>query len=373
MRILIAGDILPTEKNEKLFEEGRAEYLFGKGVLDKFANADFKVANLEGVLTDNGQPIAKSGPSIKASVSSVNGLLPLGISAFSLANNHSLDYGMEGLMQTVKVLQKHGIPCFGYGNNISDARLPFIKLVGEYKIGVYACAESEFTIATEERGGVNPFDDLEICDDISQLCKSVDYLIVLYHGMKEQYRYPAPYVQKRCRKLIDKGADIVLCQHSHCIGCKEEYHDGTILYGQGDFMFCRAFNEYRATGLLVSIKLPEKEVEFLPVVREENRIYLAEGGQKATILDAFYKRSAEILSPGFLKKQYDEFSAALLPIYDVNSLGFWGKIIKKMRLSKLLRKNISKDNDLFQLNALRCEAHRDVYINGLRQRTQVLN
>ncbi|MCD8291997.1 MAG: CapA family protein [Prevotella sp.] len=369
MKIVIAGDILPTEKNEKIFEGGgNSEYLFGKELLKLFKEADFKVANLEGVFIDNGQPIDKSGPCIKASTKSIEGLLPLGISAFSLANNHSLDFGMKGLLHTVSELDKYGIPCFGYGNNLKEARRPFITTVDGIKIGVYACAEYEFTIATETTGGVNPFDELEIGDDISDLKKQVDYLIVLYHGMKEYYRYPAPYIQKRCRKLIDKGADMVCCQHSHCVGCMEKYHDGTILYGQGDFMFCRAENEYRANGLLVSITLPEKEVCFLPVVRNGNRIHLANDDEKGSILEPFYWRSEEILLPGFIQKQYDSFAEKMLRNYELNSMGIIGHLLRKAHLTRYAHKFISKGNDLFQLNALRCEAHRDVYITGLKKK-----
>ncbi len=368
MKLLVAGDTLPTKQNEKLFEAGMTEELFGEEVLNLFQEADFKLVNIEGVFTDVGHPIDKSGPSIKTSTKSIKGLLPLGLSAVSLANNHSLDYGVDGLKKTVNVFDEYGIPSFGYGETQSEAKRPFIQEINGIKIGIYACAETEFTIVSEHRAGVNPFDELEICDDISDLREKVDYLIVLYHGMKEQYRYPAPYVRKRCRKLVDKGADLVLCQHSHCIGCMEEYKDGTILYGQGDFMFCRAYNEFRANGLLVSVILPEKKVDFLPVVRDENCIHLADEKEKEEILKGFNQRSKEIQQPWFIENQYDAFSKTILYGYDINSLGIFGSILKKLHLTKLAARCYRKGNDLAQLNALRCEAHRDVYINGLIQR-----
>ena len=43
--------------------------------------------------------------------------------------------------------------------------------------------------------------------------------------------YPSPYLQKVCRKIIDYGADIIVCQHSNCIGCYENYSKGEIIYG----------------------------------------------------------------------------------------------------------------------------------------------
>ena len=64
------------------------------------------------------------------------------------------------------------------------------------KIGIYACAENEFTIATDTTAGANPFDPFESLDHIQNLKRSCDYVIVLYHGGKEHYRYPSPYLQK---------------------------------------------------------------------------------------------------------------------------------------------------------------------------------
>ena len=67
-----------------------------------------------------------------------------------------------------------------------------------------------------------------------RLCNSI------INGGKEHYRYPSPDLQKICRKFIDKGADLVVCQHSHCIGCEEKYNHGTIVYGQWNFLFDRS-------------------------------------------------------------------------------------------------------------------------------------
>lgn len=76
------------------------------------------------------------------------------------------------------------------------------------------------------------------------MSNACDYTIVLYHGGKEHYRFPSPNLQKYCRKFIEKGANIVICQHSHCIGCEENYKNGKIIYGQGNFLFDDSDDEY---------------------------------------------------------------------------------------------------------------------------------
>lgn len=80
------------------------------------------------------------------------------------------------------------------------------------------CTENEFSSATMHSAGANPFDVLESFDDVQALKEHCDYVVVLYHGGKEFYRYPSPMLQRYCRKFIEKGASLVLCQHSHCIG-----------------------------------------------------------------------------------------------------------------------------------------------------------
>lgn len=84
-------------------------------------------------------------------------------------------------------------------------------------------------------------------------------MIVLYHGGKEHYRYPSPYLQKVCRKLVDKGAGIVICQHSHCVGAMENWNGGTIIYGQGNFLFDHSKSEFWKTSLLIGLDL-EKNI-----------------------------------------------------------------------------------------------------------------
>src|SRR5699024_1436352 len=103
--------------------------------------------------------------------------------------------------------------------------------------------------------GANPFDPLESFDHIQELKSKCDYVIVLYHGGKERYRYPSPYLQKVCRKFAQKGADLIVCQHSHCIGAYEEFEGSTIIYGQGNFIFNTLNNEFWNTSLLIKVEI----------------------------------------------------------------------------------------------------------------------
>ena len=233
MDIIIAGDLVPTKSNIELFNNADLKTLLGEELLSVWNSSDIRIFNLEVPLSDTEDPIDKWGPHLIAPISTIKGIKALRPSLVTLANNHILDQGVQGLKSTEKVLQDHDIPFIGTGENVVEASKPYIIKQDGIRIGVYACTEHEFSISTENSPGANPFDPLESLDHIQNLKLECDYVIVLYHGGKEYYRYPSPYLQKVCRKMVEKGADLVVCQHSHCIGSFEKYGGSTIVYGQG--------------------------------------------------------------------------------------------------------------------------------------------
>ena len=236
MKIIIGGDLVPTKNNIKSFENGSIDKLIDEGLQEEWYDADFRIFNLETPLVDKQSPILKNGPNLIASTKSFNGIKALNPSLISLANNHIMDQGKKGFESTIDLLNKNYIPYVGVGDKLENAFKPYIIEDGDKKIGIYACAEHEFIVG-DNYPGANPFDPLNSLDHINDLKDKCDYTIVLYHGGKEHYRYPSPYLQKACRKMVVKGADLVLCQHSHCIGSYERYNYGDIIYGQGNFIF----------------------------------------------------------------------------------------------------------------------------------------
>jgi len=248
MELLIAGDLVPTQSNIELFKNADIKALLGEELLSLWRSADARIFNLEVPLTDQESPIDKCGPNLISPTEEIKGINALNPSLITLANNHILDQGEQGLFSTMDILTKNNIPFVGAGNNIFEASKPYIIKQDGFKIGIYTCAEHEFSIATEKTAGANPFDPLESLDHISDLKEKCDYVVVLYHGGKEHYRYPSPNLKKVCRKMVDKGANLIVCQHSHCIGCFEEYDNATIIYGQGNIIFNKQDNEFWNSG-----------------------------------------------------------------------------------------------------------------------------
>ena len=230
MNILIGADLVPTRSNIDLFASGDTQTLLGEELNNILQNADYRIFNLEVPLTDREKPIPKCGPNLIAPTKCVEGYKAMHVDLLTLANNHILDQDQQGLVSTCSVLDDEGIAYTGVGQTPEEAAKPYIFECDGKRIGVYACAEHEFSIVTEYTAGANPIDLLETPDHIAALKAECDYVIVLYHGGKEHYRYPSPNLQKVCRKLVEKGADLVVCQHSHCIGCEEKIRVGVQLY-----------------------------------------------------------------------------------------------------------------------------------------------
>ena len=374
MSIVIGADLVPTKSNVELFEKGDIDTLIGSELKDIILNADYRIFNLEIPLTDESNPIKKCGPNLIASTTCISAYQTMNIDLLTLANNHILDQGKKGLDSSIETLKKAGISYVGVGDSIKDASKPKIISCNGKKIGIYACVEHEFTVATEKDSGANPIDLLETPDHILELKKQCDYVIVLYHGGKEQYRYPSPNLQKTCRKLVEKGADLVICQHSHCIGCKEEYLQGTIIYGQGNFLFDDEENEYWQTSLL--IKLSEDfKIEYIPLKKNGNTVRLAKGDEGKNILEQFNLRSKEILNPMKVYQHYSELADQYKNHYLFSVMkikrGLLYRIINKLTKGSLDKNIINKAfNSMYRYeleNYVECEAHRELLLNILKK------
>jgi len=371
MNIVIAADTVPTKTNVDAFIKGNVQELFGQSIVEIFKDSDYSIVNLETPLSDVFSPISKCGPALCAPVDSINAYKKLGVKCACLANNHIMDQGITGLRNTIDTLKKSEIEFCGAGENLKEASKPFYFSVNGKKVGLYCCAEHEFSIASSHFGGANPFDPYESFDHVSFLKKNSDYVIVLYHGGKEYYRYPSPLLQKTCRKFIEKGADLVVCQHSHCIGSKEKYNHGTIVYGQGNFLFDHGDNEFRNSGLLIKIS-DNFEVSVIPIEKKGSGVQLATQDCSKNVLNGFETRSKEIEDPEFVETKYGEFAYKMKGAYQKRILGRAYSFLPLRLLNKIfgnfyLKYIYSESQNNSLLNCIECEAHRELLTRILKQ------
>jgi poly-gamma-glutamate synthesis protein (capsule biosynthesis protein) len=359
--------LCPTPDTEALFVSGDARGLF-KGLLRVFERADFLIGNLECPLTDMGQGIEKCGPVLKGRRQCLSVLRTAGFGLLALANNHIRDCGDEGVLSTLECCRIGGIRTVGAGKDVFEAKQPVVIEVAGWKIGILAFAEHEFNVASADRPGANAFDLLDSFDDIRDLRSRCDYLLVLYHGGIEYYEYPSPLLQKKCRKMVEAGADLVVCQHSHCVGIAEAYRGGTIVYGQGNTVYgYRARSPGWNRGLVVHVRLEDTParlvaVEYVPILAGENGTDLMPAEQAQSFLHDWSERSRQSADAAFLQRSWYSFcrgqAAHYLPL--LYGLGRTANYVNRKLRNRLVNALYTPKRMRITCNLIRCEAHHEV-------------
>lgn len=203
-------------------------------------DADIAFGNLEGPLTESGVPegdkqyVFRSPP---AKV--VPALKRAGFDILSLANNHSLDYGPQGLADTEAALRAHGIAAVGAGADGRAARAPAILEVRGKRFGflAYSLTLPENFFATDTRPGTAFGNEEHVRADVAALKNHVDFVLVSFHWGQEGKTELRDYQMRVGRAAIEAGARAVIGHHPHILQGVERYRDGVILYSLGNFVF----------------------------------------------------------------------------------------------------------------------------------------
>ncbi len=346
MKALLVGDFCAIDKNMEFIKNVDVDTLFND-TLSLFKDNDLMFVNLECAITESGNVIKKYGPNLKVCREAAEVLKNIGTTVCGLSNNHIFDYGKEGVFDTLKALDEVGIPYTGFGENYEDSRKNYIVEKNGEKVALVAVCEHEYSYALENRMGSRPFDPFETMEDIRQAKKDADRVVVLYHGAKELCQYPSPRLMKACREMVHNGADIILCQHTHCIGCYENYEGSHILYGQGNFNFIyENMPDIWNQSLIVIYDTKSNKIEFIPTVNTDYGIELAKDEIKEKIMVEFYERNKS-LKNGKWKDGWYEFCKNSENVY----------ILAAQSGGNITQSYIEE----FFAHYLDCEAHTDVW------------
>ena len=346
MKILILGDVVPTFVTDPLFKNKDVETLFGDSV-SIFKGNDVNFVNLECALTESDTAIKKFGPNLKGCPETAEVFASVGVNVCGISNNHVYDFGQQGATDTIEALEKNGIRHTGFGRNYADSRRDLILEFDGERVAVIAVCEHEYSYALPDRMGSRPYDEATFAD-IIKAKNEYGHVIVIYHGGKEFCRYPSPRLRRLCRAMVDCGADAVICQHSHCVGCYEEYNGSHILYGQGNAHFVKPHKqECWRDGLAVRYDTVSRKMEFVCLAVNENGIELAKGDRLAEIENGFAERNAE-LQDGRWLEGWRAFCREMAPAYT--------KVVKNAGTDP-----DDPEKDHFFAHYLDCEAHTDVW------------
>ncbi|MBI1348245.1 CapA family protein [bacterium] len=236
VRLLFAGDVML---------DGGPGHAITKGI-DPFADfaaqlqaADFAICNLECVISDRGR-VAHKPYTFRGAQGSLP-LLKRHFDAVSVANNHALDFGIDGFAAQLELQKSNGLPFFGGGATLEEARRPLILTKNGCRIALLGYNEflSEDYAATPNQAGIAPFDMTMIIADIRR-AREIDqaHIVIPYvHWGTELEPEPEPVQHQWARQMIDAGASAVVGSHPHVTQTVEIYRGKPIIYSLGNFVF----------------------------------------------------------------------------------------------------------------------------------------
>lgn len=368
MNLLIAGDYCDNGRVSTLIRDGAYDSLFN-GIKEIVQLYDYRIVNFEfPVVSKQGKPIKKCGPSLQGQPQSIDALKYAGFNVCTLANNHILDQGPDCLNDTIARLNAAEIKTVGAGSNLEEAaKTLFLEKDGE-SVAIINCCEHEFSIADENAPGANPLNPIKQYYSIIQAKTIADYVIVIVHGGVEHYQYPTKRMIELYRFFIDMGADIVINHHQHCYCGKELYRGKPIFYGLGNFLF--DWNNKRDSiwnwGVAVGVKLNKDTLPCFEIypINQCNHIpgvFLMNTEETEPMKALDLKIGKVIMDDNMLDSEYNkmiqqkekEYQFLIEPIWGRISNGFYrrGWIPSLIPLTKLAK----------LYNYISCESHNEVF------------
>jgi poly-gamma-glutamate synthesis protein (capsule biosynthesis protein) len=254
IRFAFVGDICPAKLGEP--DENLAEkYLEVASII---RSADVSVGNLECAITGEGLEAVNKGEyggGLYYRCSPEYSILirDYGFDVMSLANNHTMDFGWEGLIQTKESLNSLGIKYVGAGDNLDVALEPLVLNVKGIRIAFIAIDDVEPSsfYTKEKRPGVAHFDYEVLGQIIENTRKGVDILICTVHWGIEDVAKPLTRQRYIVSKLSEWKVDIIIGSHPHILGPVEMKGDCLIAYSMGNFLFDSNYDYRNRSAILI--------------------------------------------------------------------------------------------------------------------------
>ncbi len=262
------GDILLDRGVKKVIENHGVRYPFQK--IANFINSfDLAFCNLECPLSKKGYPIEKQY-TFRADPGFIEGLKFSGFNIYCLANNHSLDYGREALLDTKLNLKKHNFTVIGAGRNQKEASKPVIIKVKGIRIAflAYVTLALEGITYMENLPGPSQAGIEEIVKKVKLAKKKSDIVIVSFHWGSEFINTASDKQKEYAYRVIENGADLVIGHHPHVIQTIEKYKDKFITYSLGNFIFDQRKKEASESVILTCdiYKSGVKNIRLVPII-----------------------------------------------------------------------------------------------------------
>ena len=262
LTITFSGDLAFDEYTSEYYKDNK---LFDDRIENFLKDTDYTVLNYESPITTLSATTKKSlyHKSSPESLKFIEKNFKNPI--LSLANNHMQDYGINGLVDTLKYLNKKRIDYVGAGHKEEEAS-KYIIVGEEIKVGILALQYYDKIKPAKDTPGVFCERQSKILKNrIKELKTKVDYIVLIYHGGYEFINVPLKFTKRQLRKYIDIGVDVVVSHHSHLVQGYEKYKGKFIFYSLGNFIFDTDFQRAQIgteEGILLKLNFYKKGIGY---------------------------------------------------------------------------------------------------------------
>ncbi|MGD6875700.1 CapA family protein [Bacillus infantis] len=305
LTMTMVGDVMMGRHVEEVTERYGADYLF-RHVKPYFDASDYVSGNFEHpILKEDASSYTETDKSIHlhTGMDSIHAVKEAGFTVMNLANNHLMDFGEEGLRDTLDVFDRYRMDYVGAGENRKEAKEQIhYQDVNGVRVATLGFTDAyvEGTIATKDRNGLlsaNP----DVLFEMIEKAKNEDHgnadlVVVNVHWGQEYDTEATPRQKALAKAMVDAGADMVIGHHPHVLQSFDVYNDGIIFYSLGNFVFDQGWTRTKDSAM-VQYNLTEEgkaTIDVIPLQIQEASPRLATGYfEKLRVYRQLTKETAE--------------------------------------------------------------------------------
>lgn len=240
--LLFAGDVYLSNHVLNAYNNaGGIHGVLDEGIREEIDAADIFMVNQEFPFTERGTAAADKQYTFRLPPQKVSMFHEMGIDIVTLANNHILDFGEVGLLDSCETLDNAGVRYVGGGPDFDRASQLEMITVGDKVIGFLGASRvymaTSWAAGKDHPGVFSTYDPTLPLEAIEEAKEQCDYLVVYVHWGVERETTPKEYQKVMGRQYIDAGADLVVGSHPHVLQPVEYYNGKPIVYSLGNFVF----------------------------------------------------------------------------------------------------------------------------------------
>ena len=276
-RIRAVGDLITHQVQLDSARQADGSYDFHPQyarVAGALADADYTIANLETTIGRKDNRAYSGFPNFNTPDSLLDTLKDAGVDFLTLANNHILDRGFEGMTLTVDNVARRGFDYAGANRTPEEKARAVVVDAGGVRLGMLCYTEMTNGMPKKKDNsparqyGVNYMADADFEADVRRLREAgAEVVVALPHWGVEYRREPTERMQNDAQRLVAAGVDVVLGSHPHmvqpvtwveAVTDSGETRRGLVAYSLGNFISNQG-KRYTDSGILLDFTLRERE------------------------------------------------------------------------------------------------------------------